>query len=139
MIIKRQGNTTKSERIKDLLFFLLLVIWPLVQFLVFYIFVNFNSIRIAFIGIDGKFTFSNFGLWFGANWPVFSKAILQSLKYFAICTGVSIPLALLFSYYIYYTFYFVCCFPSAITLESFSAFFACICSYKSSNTTGILL
>ena len=101
MIIKKQGNVTKSERIKDFLFFLLLIAWPLIQFLVFYVFVNFNSIRIAFIGIDGKFTFSNFGIWFGANWPVFSKAILQSLKYFVICTGISIPLALLFSYYIY--------------------------------------
>ena len=102
MIIKKKTLTNiKSDRIKDFLFFLLLVIWPLTQFLIFYVFVNFNSIRIAFLDINGKFTFDNFSLWFTVNWSVISKAALQSLKFFAICTGISIPLALLFSYYIY--------------------------------------
>ena len=40
--IKKKGNKG------DLLFYSLLMIWPLLQFAVFYIYVNFNSFLMAF-------------------------------------------------------------------------------------------
>ena len=103
MIIKKKQFLHKNLKIGDLLFFIFLIAWPVLQFSIFYIFVNFNSLRIAFIDSSGNFSFSNFSYWFADKtaWNAISSSALQSLKYFLICTGISIPLALLFSYYIY--------------------------------------
>ena len=60
---------TKSFRsVKSLIFYVGLMIWPVAQFLVFYIGVNANSFFLAFknISLDGSFTwtFKNFSDWF---------------------------------------------------------------------------
>lgn len=57
----------------------------------------------AFIGQSNEFTFDNFKIWF--TLPEFKtpfvNGLLKSLLFYVISTGISIPLALLFSYYIY--------------------------------------
>ena len=97
------------QKKKDLLFYILLLAWPITQFCVFYIGVNFNSILMAFQNYDmttGKSTF----VWFAnfrelfynlANDPLYITAIENSFKLWGVGLLVSMPIGLLFSYYIY--------------------------------------
>ena len=103
--LKKKGNKG------DLLFYSLLMIWPLLQFAVFYIYVNFNSILFAF----SKYTDNTRSLSFSylfANIKEFISsvniggshylrdALGRSLLGWIVCTGISLPLGLFFSYYI---------------------------------------
>lgn len=91
----------------DYIFYAIIMAWPTVQFLVFYIGVNFNSVLLAFQDID---ILSNSYSWTSEHFVnAFQKMISPTLltmaknsllAYFiSVCT--SIPLGLLFSYYIY--------------------------------------
>lgn len=82
--------------------------FPLVQFLVFYIGVNFNSILMAFQRIDiqkdtVEWTVSNiqnaFQMMTGS--PELLSVLSVSVISYVILTGIGIPLGLFFSYYIY--------------------------------------
>lgn len=105
-MVKRKLGTFKSWG--SLVFYTALMIWPILQFAVFYIGVNTNSILLAFKKIDMKrnytWTFENFSDWFikgSADNTILMRALGVSLKTYLItlCTGV--PLGLFFSYYIY--------------------------------------
>lgn len=103
----------KSGRIglrRSLLFYSLMMAWPVLQFCVFYIGVNFNSILLAFkdFGLsqtEYTWSFSNFKLWFDFSDPAFGgllpDALRVSLKAYAISLIVGVPLGLFFSYYIF--------------------------------------
>lgn len=93
---------------KNFLFYCLLMAFPLVQFLVFYIGVNFNSILMAFQRIDiqkdtVEWTVSNiqnaFQMMTGS--PELLSVLSVSVVSYVILTGIGIPLGLFFSYYIY--------------------------------------
>lgn len=93
---------------KNFLFYCLLMAFPLVQFLVFYIGVNFNSILMAFQRIDiqkdtVEWTVSNiqnaFQMMTGS--PELLSVLSVSVISYVILTGIGIPLGLFFSYYIY--------------------------------------
>ena len=100
---------TKSFRsVKSLIFYVGLMIWPVAQFLVFYIGVNANSFFLAFknISLDGSFTwtFKNFSDWFSKGSALndsLVSALGISLKTYIISLVTSVPLGLLFSYYIF--------------------------------------
>ena len=99
--VKKSKNISSRG---DLLFHSLLLVWPVLQFCVFYIGVNFNSFRLAFEGMNGKPTFEWFANLFDPAqyyFDIISTAFLRSLKYYAISTVISVPLALLFAFYIY--------------------------------------
>ncbi len=101
---------SKANR-QDLLFYCILVALPVLQFCIFYIGVNFNSVVMAFkkITIDkvsrewvSSASFENFKnafKWFVG--PDFRTYFGVSLKAFLITTGVGLPLGLLFAYYIF--------------------------------------
>lgn len=103
--IKKKGNKG------DLLFYSLLMIWPLLQFAVFYIYVNFNSILFAFSQYTENTRSVSFAYLF-ANIKEFissvntsgdhylGAALGRSLLGWVITTGISLPLGLFFSYYI---------------------------------------
>ena len=90
-------------------FYASIVALPLLQFIVFYVVVNFNSFLMAFQSYDnstGKavigFTFDNFAYFFDKI--VFDDlwlCIKNSLLYLALNIVICIPVSLLFSYYIY--------------------------------------
>lgn len=95
---------------KRLIFYTAVIALPVIQFCVFYIFLNFNSIIMAFrkyslsevgMGYDVTFTaFSNFV----AAWKTFVSngfMLRNSFKLFACELFIALPLAVLFSYYIY--------------------------------------
>ena len=107
------ADTVKKRKLlkgkhKDLIFYSLMMLFPIAQFCVFYIGVNFNSFLLSFQNIDlltGKidWTFDNITRAF--TLMTTSKALLSALSvsvlsYF-ILLGIGTPLGLLFSYYIY--------------------------------------
>ena len=105
-------KTKKSElgqnSINDKLFYALFALIPSVQFIIFYIVVNFNSVLLAFkdfsaTGLEYTWTFDNFSGWFTneSQKADLWTSIGVSLKSYAIMLIVSIPLGLFFSYYMF--------------------------------------
>ena len=95
---------------KQIVFFTSLVVLPLLQFCIFYIYVNINSFILAF----QKYAWNENGLGLNvsfAGWKNFSQAfdiladsgymVINSLQLFLWSTVLGLTLALLFSYYIY--------------------------------------
>ena len=106
MAIKKK-SIFRAER-GSLIFYSLMMIWPILQFCVFYIGVNFNSVLLAFKEIDPldyskyTYTFDNFTNWFkGSSWLELKSALGVSLKVYVISLAIGVPLGLFFSYYIY--------------------------------------
>lgn len=101
----RKGLQRKKR--KDLIFYICLVAVPFVQYLIFYVVVNFNSVLMAFQNLDlsGKGTWAglyNFSKVF--NNFLFEKKLVKSISNSLLAYGigffVGVPLALFFSYYI---------------------------------------
>lgn len=113
-----RGNTAAIAAVKplkkkkynakgSLLFYICFLVWPILQFAVFYIGVNFNSFLLAFKKIDeaGKVvpTFlDNFKYWFeGRGYLELSQAFVVSIKAYVVHLFIGVPLGILFSYYIF--------------------------------------
>lgn len=92
-------------------FYGLLMAFPIIQFILFYVVVNFKSFGYAFMEqikvsdteIVWKFTFDNITRWFSNpnKLTTLLSATSMSLIYYGFTLLVSIPLGLLFSYYIF--------------------------------------
>ena len=105
-----QQKTGRIGLRRSVLFYSLMIAWPVLQLCVFYIGVNFNSILLAFkdFGLsqtEYTWSFNNFKLWFDFSDPAFGglipDALKVSLKAYAISLVVGLPLGLFFSYYIF--------------------------------------
>ncbi len=104
----KEINAKKKTRRGKLLFYIGLVALPTIQFCIFYIYVNFNSILLAFQTYD-KITnqyafakFDNFKAVFQHFSSVMGKIQLKNsfiLAFFTIV--ISLPLSILCSYYVY--------------------------------------
>ncbi len=110
MTVNNFSNTKKvrTRQQNRMLFYVLMFGLPLLQFLIFYIYVNFNSLIIAVQErqlIDGNFEYSfttdnfkrAFTFFFGKE---NGRMMLNSLQLLAGQIVIATPLALLFSYYI---------------------------------------
>jgi len=93
---------------KSLPFYIIILIWPVLQFAVFYIGVNFNSFLLAFQNIDTynnvtTFTFDNITNAFNliTTDPAMRETIINSLISYGLSLVNGIPLGLLFAYYIF--------------------------------------
>ena len=105
------GTFRKKSSIKKsgTLFYVTMIALPLLQFVIFYVIVNFNSILMAFQNYDnstGKevitFTWDNFAYFFNADiasdlW----LCVKNSLMYLLLNVFVVMPVSLLFSYYVF--------------------------------------
>ncbi|MBQ8308636.1 MAG: sugar ABC transporter permease [Clostridia bacterium] len=103
----------KDYRLKSKIFYAALMAFPILQFCVFYIGVNFNSILLAFqnitistdpsIGQQVSWGFNNFTEWFTieGNLQAITTALSSSFTVYLISLFTGVPLGLLFSYYIY--------------------------------------
>lgn len=112
--------------IGEMVFYGALIALPLAQIAIFYFYVNFNSVMLAFKEFDGKDSF----IWnFGANFPqlwldLTDMTLLNALKnsfiVWVFTTGLGTFLAIVFAYYIYKkwpvakTFKFFLFFPSVL-------------------------
>lgn len=120
------GSTTREEpryvkrhfskKTKDYIFVVLMLLYPVLQFVITWSFVNINSIAYAFQDANGAFTFDNFIKIFkdladvdgiipnhtGISWLNDRSVILFNSLGFAIITiFISLPLSLLFSYFLH--------------------------------------
>lgn len=111
---RQQNKVYKPGKIKKrrIIFYSLMIALPVVQFCIFYIGVNANSLALAFQTFKrdsaggGSFAFAGF-----ANLSALvqelkasltiQKALLNSVKVWALCTAITLPFALLFSFFIY--------------------------------------
>lgn len=97
-----------TGRQKDLIFYCLMMIWPVAQFCVFYIGINFNSILLSFQDIDivnGTTTWTFEKIIQAFQDMTSSKNLLltaqNSLSVYFLSLIIGTPLGLFFSYYIY--------------------------------------
>ncbi len=109
--IKKKAKVYSRTR-NRLIFYTIMLIWPVLQMAIFYVYVNFNSILLAFQkytentnGIGYIITFDKHFENFQVAW---SKLIIDklwmignSLKFYAIDYPTSIILCMSFSFYIY--------------------------------------
>ncbi len=113
-------NTPKQKQpmrreTKRIVFYTLMMIFPMAQFLLFYVYVNFSEIMLAFqtytesagaIGYDISWSVDNFVFVFNYvfnanNIPLITNSVI----YYVLHTVVGTTLALAFSYYIYKKFF----------------------------------
>jgi len=107
---KKVGNTRKKEQI---LFYISFVTLPLLQFFIYYILVNAQSILFAFQGYDittGKYFFNNFKNFVDlfdelSKGGIVLVAIKNSLMLYGVTLLLGTSLALMFSYYVYKKFF----------------------------------
>jgi len=106
---KNIKNGIQTAKRKDLIFYILMMAFPVVQFCVMYIGVNINAILLAFQEYDrsvDKFVFvgfkniTNFIQEFFSSYTL-KKAALNSVIVWALSTIITLPLVLLFSFFIY--------------------------------------
>ncbi len=107
---KKKRKSNKMQRGSNV-FYVALMALPVIQFLIFYIGVNFRSFTYAFTKFKIKndeiagssFSFKHIVEWFtnDTNFKNLLETSKMSLLYYAITLCVSIPLGLLFAYYIY--------------------------------------
>ena len=104
-------NNTVKKRTRaakgDMLFYVLMMAWPILQFCVFYIAVKFNSILYSFQRYDKlsrTFTWTLDYVKSAMKMMTTSPALVETMKmtllFFLLFTGINTPLGLLFSYYI---------------------------------------
>ena len=104
-------NNTVKKRTRaakgDMLFYVLMMAWPILQFCVFYIAVKFNSILYSFQRYDKlsrTFTWTLDYVKSALKMMTASPALVETMKmtllFFLLFTGINTPLGLLFSYYI---------------------------------------
>ena len=114
MVSKVNTNTMGKRKNKmqrgSNIFYVALMTFPVIQFILFYIVVNFKSFGYAFMeqekvegGIVWHVTIMNIVEWFSnsSNLTDLWSTTKMSLLYYVATLVVSIPLAMLFSYYIF--------------------------------------
>lgn len=106
--MNRIPNRHTHQKRRDLGFYILLMAFPVIQFLVFYIGVNARSIMMAFQKIDvanhtTTWTMDNIRNAFQmmTETPQMLSILGVSILSYLLTHGIGIPLALFFSYYIY--------------------------------------
>lgn len=104
---KVANRRVMSGRKKDLIFYVLMMLFPIAQFSIMYIGVNFNSFLLSFknLDIDGNYTwtFSNISDAFNLlrTSLLLRSAAKNSLSSYLLLTFIGTPLGLVFSFYIY--------------------------------------
>lgn len=108
--VNTEKKVNKMQRGSNI-FYAVLMVFPVIQFLVFYVAVNFKSFGYAFMEqeiVSGtevvwRFTFKNLTEWFtiGSKFQSLMRTAKMSLIYYGVSLLVSIPLGLLFAYYIF--------------------------------------
>ena len=115
---KDTGDPSKRRRYKDYAFVAILLAYPVLQFVISWAFVNIGSLRLAFIRVDRAGNFAEF-VWFdnfirvvrnlftspenntGIPWLNNNLAVVfNSLGYAVITIFISLPLSMLFAYFL---------------------------------------
>lgn len=128
---KTLTKTKQLSRKNRNIFYWTMMALPLLQFAIFYVVVNFNSILMAFqeyntFTFENTWNLNNFSYWFTDAWlPKLSFCIKNSLLYFGI-TLLTIPISMIIAYYIYKRFFLsqffkiIAFIPSIISISAFA-------------------
>lgn len=106
----RERKKIGRKRRGELIFYACLLIYPLTQFFIFYVLVNFNSLLLAFKSYDSVTATYGFGIGFG-NFKTFlsdvardysmRSATINSFLLYACTLIIGMPLNLIFSFFMY--------------------------------------
>lgn len=99
---------TLSGKTKKTIFITLMLVFPLLQFLIFTVYTNLNTIMMAFSELDSEYNvvfvgFKNFRK-FLVDFkvlPVWKDAIAHSLGYFPVTAFIALPLTIIVSYFLH--------------------------------------
>lgn len=94
----------QSRKAKKTLFIALMMAYPVAQFLIFWVYVNFDSIMMAFQDASGNFTFEHFEIFFkelGDSNALALNSITNSIWHFIVGDFVGLPVSLIFSYFMF--------------------------------------
>lgn len=98
-------TTVKKSKIKKRIFICLMLAYPVLHFLIFWLYVNFNSILLAFKDINTQeYTLYNFQKLFTdlANPENISRySIFNTIWFFITGNFIGLPLSLVFSYFMF--------------------------------------
>lgn len=105
--LKRKGEMNSRKR-EERIFLTVILAWPVLHFIVFYIIMNLNSIILAFQSYDADMNVTFAGLENFRNVihdlqgkPQLKIATINSLIMFVTSLVIGLPLTLIFSYFIY--------------------------------------
>ena len=94
-----------SKKRGQLIFLICMLALPVAQWLIFWLYVNIQSIALAFQDPHGAFTWGNFTLFWeelhATTGKTIGVAVLNTLIYFAVGILIQLPGALLISYFLY--------------------------------------
>lgn len=94
-----------SKKRGQLIFLICMLALPVAQWLIFWLYVNIQSIALAFQDPHGAFTWGNFTLFWeelhATTGKTIGVAVLNTLIYFAVGILIQLPGALLISYFMY--------------------------------------
>ena len=137
---KGKQASVRSRKFNRRVFYICVAVIPTLHYLIFYIGVNFNSVLLAFKEwrmVDGELKtvwggFVNFEKAFDNffNGTELKNMLWNSLTYYFIGLIVGIPLALLFSYYIYKKYFFSEFFRIVLFLPSMISSVVTVFMYK---------
>lgn len=115
---QKPKDMSKRKRHKDYIFVAILLAYPVLQFVITWVFVNIGSLRLAFIRLDRAGNFAEF-VWFdnfarvlrnlftspenntGVSWLNNNLVVvLNSFGYAIVTIFISLPLSMLFSYFL---------------------------------------
>ncbi len=115
---KKPKDMSKRKRHRDYIFVAVLLAYPVLQFVITWVFVNIGALRLAFIRVDRAGNFAEF-IWFdnfarvlrniftspenntGVSWLNNNLVVvLNSFGYAFITIFISLPLSMLFSYFL---------------------------------------
>lgn len=103
----REKIKINKSNIAKTVFICCMLIYPIAQFLVFYVYMNFNNILMAFQGMrtDGSrfwTGFENFkNVFVGLDSNILAISFWNNLKMFTLTLVIGMPLNILFGYYLY--------------------------------------
>lgn len=97
-------NYTKAEK-RRFPFVAAMLAFPILQFLIFYVYLNFNTFVLAFTDIQGKFSLTNFQeIWKEWNNPTLLSlrtSLIHSIITWCCSTFLVFPVTILFTYALY--------------------------------------
>lgn len=106
---KQKVTNIKTKRRNQKIFYTCLLIYPVAQFLIFYVFVNINSILLAFQTYDvdtATFYYTGFNNFIDVVYDLFNDvemktATINSFKIYFFSLVIGLPLNLIFSFLMY--------------------------------------
>jgi len=104
---KKHRESIAARRKKELRFVFFMLLFPLAQFALFWVYVNYQSILLAFkLEQNGEvfYTLENFRRFFielKASTGVMGKLIKNSVSFFPVSVFITLPLSFVFSYFLY--------------------------------------